>query len=100
MAEMVPNPLYEALGDALRRVEPLVREVEQGVEAPYQDFRSGTVWTGPAAERFDAQLAQHRTRVRGAGDRIVSDLRQTLARTPSEVTEQEARSIKIRYALP
>ncbi|WP_066946230.1 hypothetical protein [Microtetraspora fusca] len=100
MAEMVPNPLYDALGDALRRVEPLVREIEQGVEGPFQDFRSGTVWTGPAAERFDAQLAQHRTRVRGAADKIVSDLRQTLARTPREVAESEARAIKIRYALP
>ncbi|GLW98437.1 hypothetical protein [Microtetraspora sp. NBRC 16547] len=100
MAELVPNPLYEALGDALRTVEPMVQEIEQGIEAPYQDFHSGKVWTGPAAKRFDAQLAHHRTRVRNSGDRIVFDLRQTLARTPREVTEEQARTIKIRYGLP
>ncbi|MEV6860581.1 hypothetical protein AB0M44_06210 [Streptosporangium subroseum] len=100
MAEMVPNPLYEALGDALRTVEPLVQEIEKGIEAPYQHFHSGKVWTGPTAKRFDAELAHQRTRVRGSGDKILSDLRQTLTRTPRQVTEEEAKMIKRRYGLP
>ncbi|MDP9848058.1 hypothetical protein [Streptosporangium lutulentum] len=100
MAEMVPNPLYEALGEALRTVEPLVQEIEKGIEGPYRDFHSGKVWTGPAAKRFDAELSQQRTRVRGSGDKILSDLRQTLNRTPRQVTEEEAKMIKRRYGLP
>lgn len=99
MAEMVPNPLYEALGDALRRVEPLVQEIDKDVEAPYRQFHSGKVWTGPAAKRFDGQLADYRTRARGSGEKILSDLRQALARTPRQVSEQEARMIRSRYGL-
>lgn len=100
MAEMVPNPLHEALGDALRTVEPLVREIEDGLEAPCRELRSGRVWTGPAARRFDERLAHYRARVLGSGDKILSDLRQALARTPRQVTEEEARAIKKRYGLP
>ncbi|MEU6428035.1 hypothetical protein ABZ860_19265 [Microbispora sp. NPDC046973] len=100
MAALVPNPLYLALREALRTAEPLVEEIEKAVEGPYLFFHNGTVWTGPAARRFDAEFAQHRSRVRGSGDRILSDLRQALARTPPEVTEEEARSIRNRYDLP
>ncbi|MEU0519790.1 hypothetical protein [Streptosporangium sp. NPDC006007] len=100
MAALVPNPLYEALGDALRTVEPLVQEIEKGIEAPCRDFHAGRVWTGPAARRFDAQLAHQRARVRNSADKILADLRRTLARTPRQVTEEEARTIKRRYGLP
>jgi hypothetical protein len=96
---MVPNPLYEALGDALRVVEPLITEVEKNIEAPFQQLRSGVVWAGPAAQRFDAQLSQYRSRVLGAGDKVLSDLRLALARTPRQVTEDEARAIRNRYGL-
>ncbi|WP_440067228.1 hypothetical protein [Streptosporangium sp. OZ121] len=100
MAELVPNPLHAALGDALRTVEPLVQEIESGIETPFRDFHEGTVWTGPAAKKFDAQLVQHRTRVRGAGEKIISDLRRTLAITPRQVSEEEAKTIKQRYGIP
>ncbi|WP_440098850.1 hypothetical protein [Streptosporangium sp. H16] len=100
MAELVPNPLHAALGEALRTVEPLVQEIESGIETPFRDFHEGTVWTRPAAKKFDAQLVQHRTRVRGAGEKIISDLRRTLAITPRQVSEEEARTIKQRYGLP
>ncbi len=100
MTEMVPNPLYEALGNALRTVEPLVREIESTIEAPYQDFHSGDVWSGPAARRFDAQLAHHRARVRGSADKFLADLHGELARTPPKVTLDEARAIASRYRLP
>ncbi|MEV4461685.1 hypothetical protein [Microbispora sp. NPDC049633] len=100
MAALVPNPLYLALGEALRTAEPLVGEIEKAVEGPYLYFHNGTVWTGPAARRFDVEFAQNRSRVRGSAERILSELRQALARTPPEVTEEEARSIRTRYDLP
>ncbi|GAA3096886.1 hypothetical protein [Streptosporangium carneum] len=100
MADLVPNPLYAAMEDALRTVEPLVQEIERGVETPFQAFHSGTVWSGPAAKRFDEQFVHHRTRLRGSADKILSDLRQTLARTPRQVTEEEAKVIRKRYGLP
>ncbi|GAA4194234.1 hypothetical protein GCM10022252_38410 [Streptosporangium oxazolinicum] len=99
MAEMVPNPLYQALGEALRTVEPLLDEVEKNIETPFQAFHSGKVWNGPAAKRFDEQLTHHRTRLRASGDKITSDLRQALARTPQKVTEEEAKVIRARYGL-
>ncbi|WP_169984158.1 hypothetical protein [Microbispora sp. H10836] len=100
MAQLVTNPLHTALQNAVRTVNPLVDDIEQRVDGSYLHFHSGTVWTGPAARRFDEEFAQHRSRVRTASDRILSDLRQTLARTPPEVTEDEARKIRIRYSLP
>ncbi|MEU6741097.1 hypothetical protein [Streptosporangium sandarakinum] len=100
MAEMVPNPLHEALGETLRTVEPLVREIESSLDAPCREFHSGKVWTGPVAKRFDAELASRHARVRDSGDRILADLRQAMARTPRQVTEEEARAIRSRYGLP
>ncbi|GLW11940.1 hypothetical protein Misp01_70680 [Microtetraspora sp. NBRC 13810] len=100
MAELVPNPLYTALENALRRVEPLIQEIDQGIEGPYQEFHAGKVWTGPTAKRFDAQLGQYRTRVQTSGRNVLADLRQTLARTPREVTEEEAATLRKRYGLP
>ncbi|MFF5204561.1 hypothetical protein [Streptosporangium sp. NPDC000396] len=100
MAEMVPNPLYEALGEALRTVEPLIQEIERGIEVPFGDFHSGKVWTGPTAKRFDAQLVAYGTRVRSSADKILADLRQAMARTPREVKDEEARMIRSRYGLP
>ncbi|MBP2703603.1 hypothetical protein JOL79_07290 [Microbispora sp. RL4-1S] len=100
MAQLVPNPLYVAVQQALRTVEPLVDEIERGIEGPYRDLHTGTVWSGAAAERFDAEFAHHRSRVRQVSDRVLADLRTALARTPPEVTEAEATAIRARYGLP
>jgi hypothetical protein len=100
VSEMVANPLYEALTNALRTVEPLINEIEISIETPYQQFHSGKVWSGPAARRFDGQFAHHRTRVRSSADKVLADLRQTLARTPPKVTAEEATAIAARYGLP
>ncbi|MEV5407546.1 hypothetical protein AB0K60_01740 [Thermopolyspora sp. NPDC052614] len=97
---MVPNPLHLALQNTLRLVEPLVQAVDADLGRPVEKFHSGKVWTGPAAKLFDEQLAQFRSRVRASGDRILSDLHQALARTPQQVTEEEATTIRSRYDLP
>ncbi|MEV7008472.1 hypothetical protein [Streptosporangium sp. NPDC051022] len=69
-------------------------------EAPFRALQSGAVWSGPAAKRFDGQFTQYRTRLRGSADRIVSDLRQVLARTPRQVSKEEAEAIRKKYGLP
>jgi len=100
MAAMVPNPLHEALRNALRLVGPLVEEIDSGIEAPLRQFEGGTVWTGPVAKLFGEQFAQFRSRTRTSGEGIVGDLRAMLGRTPVEVSEEEAVVIKRRYGLP
>ncbi|GAA4207389.1 hypothetical protein GCM10023074_49330 [Microbispora amethystogenes] len=100
VAQLVTNPLYAALTDALRTIEPLVQEIEQRVDGPYLHFHNGAVWTGAAARRFDEEFSQHRSRVRTSTDRILYELRQALAGTPPEVTEEQARTIRTRYGLP
>lgn len=97
MSAMVPNPLHAALSNALRIAESLIDEIEKAVEGPYQQFHAGKVWSGRAAQSFDGQLAHHRTRVRASGDKILADLRQTLARTPPKVTTDEAKTIAAKY---
>ncbi len=99
MSELVPNSLHKALSDALRTAEPLIDEIEQAVEGPYQQFHSNQVWSGPAAQCFDAQLAHHRSRIRAAGDKILADLRQTLAGTPPKVTPEEAKATAAKYGI-
>ncbi|HEX4814634.1 MAG TPA: hypothetical protein VFV66_17985 [Nonomuraea sp.] len=78
----------------------MVEEIDRGVEAPFQRFQSGTVWTGPTATLFGEQLALFRSRARASGGRIIDELRTALGRTPAEVTEEEAALIKRRYGLP
>jgi hypothetical protein len=98
--QMVPNPLHVALQNTVRLVEPLVQAIDRDLGRPVEKFHSGKVWTGPAARLFDQQLAQLRSRVRTSGDRILADLHQALARTPRQVTEEEAKTIRSRYGLP
>jgi hypothetical protein len=100
MTQLVPNPLYAAFENTLRLVEPLVQAVDRDLGRPCDKFHSGEVWTGPTARLFDQQLGQLRSRVRSSNHRIVTDLRQALTRTPREVTEEEAKSIRMRYGLP
>lgn len=99
MPVMVPNPMRTVLMEALREVEPLVREIDERLERAYQEFHTGKVWNGPVARRFDAQLAHQRARARMCGDRILTELREALARTPSEVVEEVAQRLRAKYDL-
>ncbi|MER6950430.1 hypothetical protein ABT294_41065 [Nonomuraea sp. NPDC000554] len=99
MAAMVRNPLYEALQQAVRTVGPMIEQIDADVDRPCRMFHTGKVWTGPTAKQFDAQLAQHSVRARTSGQAIMDDLRQALGHTPSEVTEEEAASIRQKYRL-
>ncbi|MEU4579765.1 hypothetical protein [Nonomuraea sp. NPDC023979] len=99
MAAMVRNPLHEALQQAVRTIGPMLEQIDADVDRPTRMFRTGKVWTGPAAKQFDAQLAQFSSRARSSGQAIMDELRQVLSRTPTEVTEEEAASIKRKYRL-
>ncbi|GGP15251.1 hypothetical protein LDL08_26015 [Nonomuraea glycinis] len=99
MAAMVRNPLHEALQQAMRTIGPMIEQINAEVDRPCRMFHSGKVWTGPAAKQFDSQLAQFSLRARTSGQAIMDELRQVLSRTPSEVTEQEAASIRRKYRL-
>ncbi|RBQ15047.1 hypothetical protein DP939_37220 [Spongiactinospora rosea] len=99
MTEMVPNPLYAALTDALKTVEPLIEEIDTAIDGPFREFHSGKVWSGPAAKRFDGEFGQYRGRSRSAGEAVVADIRAFLARTPEQVTVEEAKAISSRYGL-
>lgn len=99
MAAMVRNPLHEALQQAVRTIGLLIEQIDADVDRPCRMFRTGKVWTGPSAKQFDAQLTQYGTRVRTSGQAIMDELRQALSRTPSEVTEEEAASIRRKYRI-
>ncbi|WP_431931520.1 hypothetical protein [Nonomuraea jabiensis] len=100
MPAMVSNPLYEALQHAIRAIGSMIEQINTDVDRPSKMFHTGKVWTGPSAKQFDAQLTLLGTRTRTSGQAIMDELRQILGRTPSEVTEEEAASIKRRYGLP
>ncbi|MFI6743708.1 hypothetical protein ACIBI9_63500 [Nonomuraea sp. NPDC050451] len=99
MPAMVSNPLHEALQHAIRTVGPMIEQINADVERPCRMFRSGKVWTGSTAKQFDAQLNLFSTRARTSGQAIMDELRQLLGRTPSEVTEEEADSIRRKYGI-
>ncbi|GAA0943859.1 hypothetical protein GCM10009560_57580 [Nonomuraea longicatena] len=99
MAEMVRNPLHEALQQAIRTIGPMIEQIDADLDRPSRMFRTGRVWTGPAATRFDAQLTHYSTRARTSARAIMDELRETLMRTPSEVTEEQAISIRRKYGL-
>ncbi|MFI9593618.1 hypothetical protein [Nonomuraea sp. NPDC052265] len=96
---MVSNPLHEALQQAIRTIGPLIEQIEADIDRPCRMFHSGKVWTGSSAKQFDAQLTQFSIRARTAGQAIVDELRQALAGTPSEVTEDEAIGVRQKYGL-
>ncbi|MEV5329776.1 hypothetical protein AB0K67_37100 [Nonomuraea sp. NPDC052634] len=99
MPTMVSNPLHEAIQHAIRTISPLIENINADVDRPCRTFHTGKVWTGPSAKQFDAQLTHFSTRARTAGQAILDDLRTLLARTPTQVTEEEAATIKRTYRL-
>lgn len=100
MTAMVRNPLHEALQRTLRTVGPMIEHINADVEKPCRAFQSGKVWTGASAKLFGDQLTHFSARARSAGQAIMDELQQMLARTPSEVPEEEAASIKRKYEFP
>lgn len=99
MPEMVPNPLREALQDTLKTIEPLLHEMRNALDAPFKNFHTGRVWTGPVAKAFDGELDRHNGRVKHASETMLNDLRWLITRTPAEVPEQQALEISRRYNL-
>ncbi|WP_327588578.1 hypothetical protein OHA25_17210 [Nonomuraea sp. NBC_00507] len=99
MPEMVPNPLREALRDALKTIEPLLHEMQDALDAPAKNFHTGRIWTGPVAKTFDVELDRQNRRVQHAGETILNDLRWQITRTAAEVTERQALEISRRYDL-
>ncbi|MEV4390713.1 hypothetical protein [Nonomuraea sp. NPDC049607] len=99
MPDMVPNPLREALQEALRTIEPLIHEMRDALNTPARNFHTGRIWTGPVAKVFDGELDRHNGRVLYAGETILNDLRYQITRTATEVTEQQAQDISRRYDL-
>ncbi|GAA3609124.1 hypothetical protein GCM10022419_112610 [Nonomuraea rosea] len=97
MAAMVHNPLHEALQQAVRTIGPMIGQIDADLDRPCKMFHSGKVWTGPTGKQFDAQLTQLSTRARASGQAIMEELRLALGRTPAEVTEEEAASIRRKY---
>ncbi|MER6514484.1 hypothetical protein ABT158_47250 [Nonomuraea sp. NPDC001636] len=99
MPEMVPNPLREALQNALKTIEPLIHDMQVALNTPAKNFHTGRIWTGPVAKIFDGELDRHNGRVQHAGETILNDLRWQITRTAVEVTEQQALEISRRYDL-
>ncbi|HLU71719.1 MAG TPA: hypothetical protein VKZ82_06040 [Nonomuraea sp.] len=100
MPDMVPNPLYEALREAERKLTPLIQNATQAIEQSYKEFHSGKIWTGPTAKLFDAHLELHRTRVVRAATDILEDLRERMAALPRQVDEKQAQALSRQYDLP
>ncbi|MFC5834146.1 hypothetical protein [Nonomuraea insulae] len=99
MPDMVPNPLYEALREAEQKITPLVQNATQAIEQSYKEFHSGLIWMGPTAKLFDTQLELHRSRVVRAGNHILDDLREKMARLPRQVDEKQALALTRQYDL-
>lgn len=100
MPDMVPNPLYEALREAEQKIIPLIQNATQAIEQSYKEFHSGKIWAGPTAKLFDAQLELHRSRVVRAGNNVLEDLREKMARLPRQVDEKQALALTRQYDLP
>lgn len=100
MPDMVPNPLYEALREAELKIIPLIQNATQAIEQSYKEFHSGRIWMGPTAKLFDTQLELHRSRVVRAGNNILDDLREKMARMPRQVDEKQALALTRQYDLP
>jgi DNA-directed RNA polymerase subunit L len=96
---MVPNPLREALQDALRTIEPLIHEMRDALDSPAKNFHTGRIWTGPVAKIFDGELDRHNVQVQREGETILNDLRWQITRTAAEVPERQALEIIRRYDL-
>lgn len=96
---MVPNPLYEALREAEQKIAPLIQKATEAIEQNHKEFHSGLIWMGPTAKLFDSQLELHRYRVARAGNNILEDLREKMARMPRQVDEKQALALTRQYDL-
>ncbi|MGW0806634.1 hypothetical protein [Nonomuraea sp. NPDC002799] len=71
----------EQLAQALRRAEELTGQARFGLDRSV-GLMSQHIWTGPAADRFGAELAAQRQFLLTACTSAADDLRALLARTP------------------
>ena len=71
----------QQIEQALRRAEELTGQTRGGLDRAV-GLMGQRVWTGPAADRFGAELAAQRQVLISACTSAVDDLRALLARTP------------------
>ncbi|MFB4280343.1 hypothetical protein ACBJ59_33995 [Nonomuraea sp. MTCD27] len=99
MSEMpVDNPRYEALRQALAKVEQHVARLEAALDEPFALFSGDTVWIGPVARRFGEDLSHYRKRLKQQAETVLAELEAELRRTPPKVSPAVARQESARLS--
>ncbi|MER6575274.1 hypothetical protein [Nonomuraea sp. NPDC001023] len=95
MAEpMVPNPRHVRLKQLLDQTEDEARELRQAYLPAIHSMTSGTVWTGPTARKWFADLQERQRQLLAIAQRVISAVEEELRRHQPMVTETMANSIR------
>ncbi len=93
MADLVDNPFYARLAQAVRAVRKDADSLERVLNKPFDMMTSRQVWVtdqGGAAQAFQNDLGDQRRQLRSALRGIVQAAEAALSSTPRQVTREEA----------
>jgi hypothetical protein len=91
--DLVDNPFYAKLEQALKAVRQDAAELERALNKPLDMMTSRKVWVtdqGTAAQTFQNDLDNQRRQLRSALRRIVQATEEALHNTPKQVSPGEA----------
>ncbi|MEU7831278.1 MULTISPECIES: hypothetical protein [unclassified Nonomuraea] len=95
MAEvMVPNPRHVRLKQLLAQAEDEARQLRQAYLPAIHAMSSGTVWTGPTARKWSADLQERQHQLLRIAQRVTSAVEEELRHHPPMVTETMANAIR------
>jgi hypothetical protein len=84
--DLVPNPKYAELQQAVAMARERARAVETALDSGCALFGGQAVWVGPTARGFAQELNGRRARVRTAIQHVIAELEAELHGTPARVS--------------
>jgi hypothetical protein len=94
MADLVPNPMYEALSTLYSQLQADAPTMSNALKPPDQQMQAGQTWVGPTADGWGSQLGGHSRDCATQVSGMLADVQQQMQATPQQVTSAEAQSIR------
>jgi hypothetical protein len=94
MADLVSNPMYDALSRLYTQLQADAPTMSNALKPADQQMQAGQTWVGPTGDGWGSQLGGHSRDCATQVSGMLSDVQQQMQATPQQVTSVEAQAIR------
>jgi uncharacterized protein YukE len=94
MADLVPNPMYEALSKLYTQLQADAPTMSDALKPADQQMQAGQTWVGPTGQGWGSQLDGYSRDCATQVSGMLSDVAQQMQATPQQVSQADAQVIR------